>query len=225
MHVIQVVGGAGAVEVPLVTGEFHSLVVLGGVGGFLAVGEIGVAGLFETLVAGDQTGGAEVVEVVVALFVGGHRGEELAVSTDVVLLPGPAFAVVDGIAPLADDLALEVSQRPGFDPAFGPIDFDEALARGGVEVALGDLGGVKDLERVEGVPGIALGDAALGLLFQVAGRVVGGAGGRKAVGPGELQLSCLDLRKRRNKEVETCTEYVNIIQESYPFEPVINTSP
>ena len=46
MHQVEVVGGAGAVEIPLVTGEFHPLVVLGGVGGFLAVGEVGVAVLF-----------------------------------------------------------------------------------------------------------------------------------------------------------------------------------
>ena len=55
------------------------------------------------------------------------------------------------------------SPEPG--AGFGPIDLDEVFARGGVEVALGDLGVIEDLEGIEGVPGVALGDAALYLLL------------------------------------------------------------
>jgi hypothetical protein len=93
MHVVEVVGiaGGGVLEIPLVSGELHLLLIgLAEAGGLLAEGVEGVEGDLGGGGASDLADRAEVVEVEVAGSLGGDRGEQLVAAIDVVAVDGPS---------------------------------------------------------------------------------------------------------------------------------------
>jgi hypothetical protein len=68
VHVIQIIPRRCRVgEVSFVAGELHALGVLVERSGLFSEGEVGVVGSLEAGGAGDEAGGAQVIEVEVAL--------------------------------------------------------------------------------------------------------------------------------------------------------------
>jgi hypothetical protein len=75
MHIIQIIPcPARAREIPLVPGELHPLAVLVEGRGLFAEGVVGVVGLLVAGGVGDQAGGSQVVQVVVAAALVGFGG-------------------------------------------------------------------------------------------------------------------------------------------------------